>query len=269
MSAEYETPPAPTRFDNLGAGEERFCRSFVLTGKLFDAYAKVWPDTDPEELKAQANALMGEDRIAAAIAQIRVDNDNAPVRLLWNKAQRAQEAHQREQRLGLGLVDLSENNAVDRGTEQTRAKRRTDVITKLHNGGYLRDEHVAAANDIHRVAAAVQRGLSSGSRALDGTRVDSSPTYRDPIDRMSEWENTTHRRVYKPWANEVALIWINGERGRMNWLQLTWAAVIENTHPLEMDRKIGVRLFTCRRTLAKSLWRYAQIGGAVPMGEIE
>ncbi len=136
------------------------------------AYRAAWSGRGrrfrPETVAAKAAALLDSGLMRAAIVHYRDQRKGAPQRLDWAKAQQAQDARRRRQRLGLGVREV--DSPVDRGTPETRAKLRADVIKKLHNGGHLRDEHVAAAEEISRLVLAFMRGLFPSSRPLDGTR---------------------------------------------------------------------------------------------------
>ena len=206
---------------------------------------------------------MALPRLVAALAHARAERAGAPARLDWGKAQRAQAAHQQRVRLGLGVREVE--RPVDHGTAETRAKLRTDVIGKLHDGGHLRDEHVAAAEEISRLVLAFMRGLFPSSRPLDGTRGGGAKggtrRFLDPADRMSAWEARQWSQAYAPWSREMGEQWLSCRRGRLNRLGLVWAVVLDNVGPRQLEQTHGMRHGTARKVLAEALWRYAEISG--------
>lgn len=167
-------------------------------------------------------------------------------------------------RLGLG-VPREIHSPVDHGTEQTRAKLRTDVIGKLHDGGHLRDEHVAAAEEISQLVMAFMRGLFPSSRPLDGTRSGGGKRgarqFLDPADRLNMWEARKWSECYAPWSREMGDEWLSCRRGRLNRLGLVWAVVLDNMGPRQLEQTHGMRHGTARKVLAEALWRYAEISG--------
>ena len=184
---------APSADAELTAGEDKFARAMAVRGgaeappdgtpdslpdnlnaeDLAAAYGAAWPGRAKRyrstTIAAKAAALFDAPLIQAAIARYRAERESAPERLDWGRAQRAQAANQQRIRLGLGVREI--DSPVDHGTNQTRAKLRADVIGKLHDGGHLRDEHVAAAEEISQLVLAFMRGLFPSSRPLDGTRA--------------------------------------------------------------------------------------------------
>lgn len=265
---------APSAGAELTAGEDRFARALAATqpgaitaGDLVSAYAAAWPGRAkrfrPETVAARTAALLEAPLIQAAIAHYRAERDGAPARLDWSRAQRAQAAHRRRVRLGLGVREV--DSPVDHGTEQTRAKLRTDVIGKLHDGGHLRDEHVAAAEEINRLVLAFMRGLFPSSRPLDGTRGGGGKRgarrFLDPADRLSLWEARKWSECYAPWSREMGGQWLSCRRGRLNRLGLVWAVVLDNMGPRQLEATHGMRHGSARKVLAEALWRYAEISG--------
>jgi hypothetical protein len=279
---------APHADAQLTAGEDRFARTAALRSgpnPTFDfepgdldlavlelddrlaAYRAAWPGRARRfraaTVAARVDALLEQPLIQAAIAHYRAEQAAAPQRLDWGKAQRAQAAHQRRVRLGLGVREV--DSPVDRGTEQTRAKLRTDVICKLHDGGDLRDEHVAAAEEINRLVLAFMRGLFPSSRPLDGTRGGGAKggtrRFLDPADRLSLWEARKWSECYAPWSREMGEAWVSCRRGRLNRLGLVWAIVLDNMGPRQLEQIHGMRHGTARKVLAEALWRYAEISG--------
>jgi hypothetical protein len=263
--------------DRLTEGEDRFARAVVMRsgGKpgelgaddLDAAYRAAWPGRGkrfrPETVAGKAAALIASPRLKGAIAHYGAERAGAPERLDWAKAQRAQAAHQRRLRLGLGVREV--DSPVDHGTAETRAKLRTDVIGKLHDGGHLRDEHVAAAEEISRLVLAFMRGLFPSSRPLDGTRgggaKGSARRFLDPADRLSLWEARQWSQAYAPWSREMGAEWVSCRRGRLNRLGLVWAVVLDNVGPRQLEQTHGMRHGSARKILAEALWRYAEISG--------
>jgi len=269
---------APSADAELTAGEDRFARALagahpdsinagdLTPDDLMAAYAAAWPGRArrfrPETVAAKTAALHAAPLIEAAIAHYRTERRGAPERLDWGKAQRAQADHRRRVRLGLGVREI--DSPVDHGTEQTRAKLRTDVIGKLRDGGHLRDEHVAAAEEISRLVLAFMRGLFPSSRPLDGTRGGGGKGARqflDPADRMNLWEARKWSECYAPWSREMGDQWLSCRRGRLNRLGLVWAVVLDNMGPRQLEQTHGMRHGTARKVLAEALWRYAEISG--------
>jgi hypothetical protein len=274
---------APSADAELTAGEDRFARALAMRSvendpaalapgdftleELATAYRTAWPGRAkrfrPETVAAKATDLIDAPLIQAAIAHYRAERAGAPARLDWGRAQRAQAAHQRRQRLGLGVREV--DSPVDRGTAETRAKLRTDVIGKLHDGGHLRDEHVAAAEEINRLVLAFMRGLFPSSRPLDGTRgggaKGSARRFLDPADRLSLWEARKWSEAYAPWSREMGEQWVSCRRGRLNRLGLVWAVVLDNIGPRQLEQTHGMRHGSARKVLAEALWRYAEISG--------
>jgi len=264
---------APSADAELTAGEHRFARALagsqpgdITPDDLASAYAAAWPGRAkrfrPKTVAAKTAALLDAPLIQAAIAHYRTERQGAPARLDWGKAQRAQADHRRRVRLGLGVREI--DSPVDRGTEQTRAKLRTDVIGKLRDGGHLRDEHVAAAEEINRLVLAFMRGLFPSSRPLDGTRGGAGKGARhflDPADRMNLWEARKWSECYAPWSREMGDQWLSCRRGRLNRLGLVWAVVLDNMGPRQLEQTHGMRHGTARKVLAEALWRYAEISG--------
>ena len=269
---------APSADAALTAGKDRFARTVALKSgtpppadlgpaDLRAAYRAAWPGRAkrflPATVAAKTAALLGQPLIQAAIAHYRAEQAAAPERLDWGKAQRAQAAHRRRARLGLGVREI--DSPVDRGTEQTRAKLRTDVIGKLRDGGHLRDEHVAAAEEISRLVLAFMRGLFPSSRPLDGTRGGGAKRgtrqFLDPADRLNLWEARKWSECYAPWSREMGEQWVSCRRGRLNRLGLVWAVVLDNMGPRQLEQTHGMRHGTARKVLAEALWRYAEISG--------
>ena len=278
---------APSADAELTAGEDKFARAMAVRGgaeappdgtpdslpdnlnaeDLAAAYGAAWPGRAKRyrstTIAAKAAALFDAPLIQAAIARYRAERESAPERLDWGRAQRAQAANQQRIRLGLGVREI--DSPVDHGTNQTRAKLRADVIGKLHDGGHLRDEHVAAAEEISQLVLAFMRGLFPSSRPLDGTRgggnKGGSQSFLDPADRMNLWEARKWSECYAPWSREMGAQWISCQRGRLNRLGLVWAVVLDNTGPRQLEQTHGMRHGTARRVLAEALWRYAEISG--------
>ena len=231
---------APSADAELTAGEDRFARAIAVRGgegaapdsvsaeDLAAAYATAWPGRARRfrlaTIATKSAELFAAPLIQAAIAHYRAERAGAPDRLDWGRAQRAQAAHQQRVRLGLGVREVG--SPVDHGTDQTRAKLRADVIGKLHDGGHLRDEHVAAAEEISRLVLAFMRGLFPSSRPLDGTRgggtKGGSQSFLDPADRMNLWEARKWSECYAPWSREMGEQWVSCRRGRLNRLGLVW-----------------------------------------------
>ena len=265
---------APSADAELTVGEDRFARALagaepgnIAPDDLPAAYAAAWPGRAkrfrPTTVAANTAALLAAPLIKEAIAHYRAEREAASERLDWGRAQRAQAAHQRRVRLGLGVREI--DSPVDHGTEQTRAKLRTDVIGKLHNGGHLRDEHVAAAEEISQLVMAFMRGLFPSSRPLDGTRSGGGKRgarqFLDPADRMDLWEARKWSECYAPWSREMGEQWLSCRRGRLNRLGLVWAVVLDNMGPRQLEQTHGMRHGTARKVLAEALWRYAKISG--------
>jgi hypothetical protein len=275
---------APSADAELTAGEDKFARALALRAgagvpadvivaddlapdELVTAYAAAWPGRAkrfrPETVAAKANALLDSPLIQAAITHYRAEREGAPQRLDWGRAQKAQADHRRKVRLGLGVREI--DSPVDRGTDQTRAKLRADVIGKLHDGGHLRDEHVTAAEEISQLVLAFMRGMFPSSRPLDGTRGGGNKggtrQFLDPADRMNLWEARKWSECYAPWSREMGAQWVSCRRGRLNRLGLVWAVVLDNVGPRQLEQTHGMRHGTARRILAEALWRYAEISG--------
>lgn len=292
MAKRYTAPSADAQ---LTAGEDRFARVLAMRGSspnteaeeaagaegsggeltlddlgpdgLVAAYHTAWPGRAkryrPATIAAKAAATFDAPLIQAAIAHYRAERQGAPERLDWGRAQKAKTDHQRKVRLGLGVREVE--NQVDRGTAQTRAKLRTDVIRKLHDGGHLRDEHVTAAEEISRLVLAFMRGMFPSSRPLDGTTGGGNKrgprSFLDPADRMNLWEARKWSECYAPWSREMGAAWVSCRRGRLNRLGLVWAVVLDNAGPRQLEQTHGMRHGAARKILAEALWRYAEISG--------
>lgn len=262
--AELRAGPRPARTiarryrparaaEALTAGEDAFARALaarcgdgapqslgpgdLAADDLAAAFRAAWPGRArrfrPATIADRAAALAAAPRLQGAISHYRAERAAAPARLDWAKAERAQAAHRARQRLGLGVREI--DGPVDRGTPETRGKLRADVIRKLHRQGHLRDEHVAAAEEISRLVLAFMRGLFPSSRPLDGTRGGGAKRavrrYLDPADRLSLWEARQWSQAYAPWSREMGAEWVACRRGRLNRLGLVWAVVLDNAGP--------------------------------------
>lgn len=248
------------QLDRLGTCQPGVCNPGVRGGNAATAQGIQYSG---QQSYLRVNNRLGTLR-AVALGPVVGDRDGAPARLDWGRAQRAQAAHRRRVRLGLGVREV--DSPVDHGTEQTRAKLRTDVIGKLHGGGHLRDEHVAAAEEINRLVLAFMRGLFPSSRPLDGTRGGGggkrgARRFLDPADRLSLWEARKWSECYAPWSREMGEQWLSCRRGRLNRLGLVWAVVLDNMGPRQLEATHGMRHGTARKVLAEALWRYAEISG--------
>lgn len=105
---------APSADAELTVGENRFARALagaepgnIAPDDLPAAYAAAWPGRAkrfrPTTVAANTAALLAAPLIKEAIAHYRAEREAAPERLDWGRAQRAQAAHQRRVRLGLGV----------------------------------------------------------------------------------------------------------------------------------------------------------------------
>lgn len=142
-------------------------------------------------------------------------------------------------------------------TAETSRKRRRDAIKSLHYAGDLRDEHVAAADEILEVWTGLGRALFARSQSY--YRVDTSTTLQ--IDRMTEREAILYRRFYKPWADEMSAVAVGGERRSL--LELVIDVVQDNRNLGEIERDFRMQNGRGKKLLRKALERYCEINGTL------
>jgi hypothetical protein len=182
----------------------------------------------------------------------------------WGKAKRAQEAHERYERLKLWHATDPEDQ--NKPTPETVAKSRANIIDKLFTLRRLSGEQKDAANEILMVWEAIGRGMWSG-RNESNQRVSTSGRWPDPVDRMSDTEArylTTH---YTPWMREAEQVVIQcrypPKQKQLTAAILTWDMVIMNVGPDAMRRVYGMRKGKPTVWLQRALWRYAEIADNV------
>lgn len=159
--------------------------------------------------------------------------------------------------------------AVDRGTPETRAKLRADVVAGLFRRSALDAVHVTAAVRIGAVREALGRGLTPGAVQL-GERVDGGggTMFRDPMARMSASEGRWWLGEYRPWLLDLVgdppvRVTARKRQVMLCAVGLTMAVVIDNWGVQEAEEFCGLprKMGVGQALLRIALDRYALIAG--------
>ncbi|MBX3488881.1 hypothetical protein [Parvibaculum sp.] len=158
--------------------------------------------------------------------------------------------------------------AVDRGTPETRAKLRADVVAGLFRRAALDAVHVTAANRIASVREALGRGLTPGAVQL-GERVDGGGgQFRDPMARMSASEGRWWLGEYRPWLLDLVgdppvRVTARKRQVMLCAIGLTMAVVVDNWGVQEAEEFCGLprKMGVGQALLRVALDRYALIAG--------
>lgn len=208
---------------------------------------------DPVEVKSKR----GNVTVMATPAQV----EHARAVVNWNRIKAASDRHALHVRLGLNVREIAPSR--DPGTPETQKKLKVDVIAAMLGRDQITRAHADAADEIESVVMSLTRGLMSGSHALDGTRVDGTRKYRDPIDRMTNEESRQWSRHYVPWSKEMQGVRYQGRHEYVTALDLTVLAVVHNNSMNAIDKSFGLRNGTAGKALRDALWRYAEVAGMV------
>lgn len=147
-------------------------------------------------------------------------------------------------------------------TPETVAKLKSDAVRKLIGRKHgLTELHWDATIEIRTIREALGRGLFP-IRTL-GPELDvGGPTnapYRDPLDRLSRYEEAIWRERYKPWSAEMKAIAHVGRAGPVRYLAIVEHVVIDNIGTRQADNMLGFRNGRTLAYLREALQRYAEI----------